>query len=178
MPRILSLLLSIAAVVLLNACSTFVGGVTPKLEKEARWVILPFTNTTETPLAGQRAEVLACSLLIAKNLGEVINYPLDSRETLFTASNEIKIREEALAWARKQGIRYALTGEVFEWRYKVGVDGEPAVGISLRIIDVPTGKTLWAGAASKSGWHRTSLGMVAQSVLARLINRATADVAG
>lgn len=176
MPRVPGFLMIIAAASLLSACSTFDGGAAPKLEKQARWVVLPFTNTTETPLAGQRAEMLASSLLIAENIGEISSYPLDTRETLFTASNEVKIREEALAWARKQGVRYAMTGEVFEWRYKVGVDGEPAVGISLRVIDVPTGKTLWAGAASKSGWHRDSLGMIAQGVLGRLIDRATDEV--
>lgn len=169
--------LGLLAALLLSGCATYDGGPSPSLDKSARWAILPFTNTTETPLAGQRAEMLAGALLGAKAIGEVRHYPLEQNETLFAAGNDGKLRDQALQWARKQGMRYALTGEVFEWRYKVGVDGEPAVGISLRVIDVANGKILWAGASSKSGWHRDSLGMVAQGVLRRLVAEATGSIA-
>ncbi|MDU7588518.1 MAG: penicillin-binding protein activator LpoB, partial [Acidovorax sp.] len=75
----------------------------------------------------------------------------------------------ALAWAREQGVRYALAGTVDEWRYKVGVDGEPAAGITLQIIDVQSGDILWSGAGGKSGWSREALSAVAQKLIRELL---------
>ena len=77
--------------------------------------------------------------------------------------------EEAMVWARQQKYDFALTGSVEEWRYKVGVDGEPAVGIAVSIIDVPTGETLWSGVGAKAGWSRDSLAAVAQQLMRKLI---------
>ena len=70
-------------------------------------------------------------------------------------------------WPRAQ---YALTGAVDEWRYKVGVDGEPAAGVTLRIVDVATGNTLWSGAGGKSGWSREALSAVAQKLIRQLLD--------
>ena len=78
-------------------------------------------------------------------------------------------RQAALSWAQEQGIRYALAGTVEEWRYKVGVDGEPAVGVTLQIVDVATGDTLWSGAGGKSGWSREALAAVAQQLIRDLL---------
>ena len=51
----------------------------------------------------------------------------------------------------------------------MGVDGEPAVGLTLQIIDVATGDTLWSGSGGKSGWSREALSAVAQQLMRRLI---------
>lgn len=173
MNRSLRLGLCALSAVLLNACASFDRAPAPVLESPARWAVLPFVNATETPLAGQRAQVLAHSLLGAQGLTEVQPYPQTTRDTVFGPDNNGPSTADALQWAREQGLRYALAGEVFEWRYKVGVDGEPAVGVSLRVIDVPTGKTLWTGAGSQSGWYRDSLGSLAQATLRDLIQHAT-----
>ena len=55
-----------------------------------------------------------------------------------------------------------------EWRCKVGVDVEPAAGITLQIIDVQSGDILWSGAGGKSGWSREALSAVAQQLLRQL----------
>jgi hypothetical protein len=81
-----------------------------------------------------------------------------------------------LAWARQQGARYALAGSVDEWRYKVGVDGEPAAGVALQIIDVASGETLWSGAGGKSGWSREALSAVAQQLIRNLLSSGLAGV--
>ena len=78
-------------------------------------------------------------------------------------------REIALAWARQAGARYALTGSVDEWRYKVGVDGEAAVGVVLSIVDVESGRAVWSGSGAQSGWSREALSGVAQRLLRRLL---------
>ena len=51
-------------------------------------------------------------------------------------------QQDALAQARQQGANYAVAAAVNEWRYKVGLDGEPAVGVSISIIDVASGQVV------------------------------------
>ena len=153
----------------LTACSTLDRGNAPELERQATWVVLPFANHTETPLAGNRAEAIAEALLRTNGLTRVKRYPaVGQQEALFDAG-ERKQQDEALAWAKQQGARYALTGAVDEWRYKVGVDGEPAAGITLKIIDVASGDILWSGTGGKSGWSREALAAVAQQLIRDLL---------
>ena len=62
-----------------------------------------------------------------------------------------------------------MAGAVDEWRYKVGIDGEPAVGVALNVIDVGSGEILWSGAGGKTGWSRESLSGVAQRLMRQLL---------
>lgn len=170
-PRLLRLrnLLLASLAMIITACSTLDRGTPPELERQAIWVVLPFSNHTETPLAGQRAEAIAAALLRTSGLTRVKRFTgASQQETLFEA-NEQKLQDESLAWARQQGARYALSGGVDEWRYKVGVDGEPAVGVTLQIIDVQNGETLWSGTGGKSGWSREALSAVAQQLIRDLL---------
>lgn len=165
----LRLLLATGALALLGACSTLDQGHAPQLARPASWVVLPFANHTETPLAGQRAEAIAQSLLAAQGVGPVRRAPGTSKQdTLFNAGDAQRA-EDALAWAREQQLRYALAGSVEEWRYKVGVDGEPAAGVTLQILDVATGETLWSGSGGQSGWSREALSAVAQKLIRKLL---------
>jgi polysaccharide biosynthesis protein PelC len=81
---------------------------------------------------------------------------------------------EAEKWARIQGARFAVYGAVDEWRYKVGIDGEPAVGVALHIIDLQSNNVVWTGVGGKSGWSREALSAVAQKLIRELL--ATAPV--
>ncbi|MGZ5091639.1 MAG: penicillin-binding protein activator LpoB, partial [Burkholderiales bacterium] len=82
---------------------------------------------------------------------------------------ERKVLAEADKWARSEGARYAIYGAVDEWRYKVGVDGEPAVGVALHIMDLQTNNVVWSGVGGKSGWSRESLSGVAQKLIRQLL---------
>ncbi len=169
MKPFISRLFLLAGLAFLTACSTLDHSAPPAVSSKAQWVVLPFANHTETPLAAGRAEAIAESLLRANGIGKLRRYPASlQQETLFE-TGERKLFESSLEWARKEGARYALTGSVDEWRYKVGVDGEPAVGIALSIIDVASGETLWSGTGGKSGWSREALSAVAQQLMRRLI---------
>jgi TolB-like protein len=155
-----------ALVGLLSACSTIDRGTAPALETNASWAVLPFENHTETPMAGNRAAAIATALINARGVGQVKRYTGDAlQETLFDG-RDAKRREDALAWARGEGVRYALTGAVDEWRYKVGVDGEPAVG---------TGATVWSGAGAQSGWSREALAAVGQKLIRNLLGTGLAN---
>ncbi|PTT18183.1 penicillin-binding protein activator LpoB [Acidovorax sp. HMWF029] len=159
-----------AAALLLTACTTTDRGRSPALEPKSTWVVLPFANHTETPLAGNRAEAIAEALLHAHGVGRVLRYNATTQQEALFDAGDIKRQQEALVWAREQQVRYALTGAVDEWRYKVGVDGEPAAGVTLRIVDVSTGDTLWTGTGGKSGWSREALSAVGQKLIRDLLS--------
>jgi len=165
---------AISMLLVLSACSTVDRSPAPNLVKGAPWAILPFANHTDTPLAGSRAEAIALTALQAQGVTNVRAYPGDlQQQALFDAGNG-KVQDEALAWAKSQGLRYALAGAVDEWRYKVGVDGEPVVGVSLQIIDLENGQTLWRGGAGKSGWSREALSSLARQLMRDLLQSALA----
>jgi hypothetical protein len=52
------------------------------------------------------------------------------------------------------------------------VDGEPAVGVALSVVDVSSGRTVWSGVGARSGWSRDALSAVAQRLLKSLLEPA------
>ncbi len=165
-------LLVIAAFVL-GACATTIQSTAngPVLDADAKWALLPLANNTETPQAALSAESMLEHLLRRRGVQNLQMYPANlSRDSLFEPT-ERKVSEEALAWARTQGIRYAVGGSVEEWRYKVGLDGEPAVGVTLKVVDLSNGQTVWSASGAKSGWSREALSAAAQKVLADLTEK-------
>ena len=63
-----------------------------------------------------------------------------------------------------------MSGSVEEWRYKVGVDGEPAVGLSYTVVDLDSGAVVYSAAGGKSGWSREALSAVAQKLARELLS--------
>jgi hypothetical protein len=135
----------------LAACSTVSVPRAPTLDSSASWALLPMVNHTETPQAGLRAEAILESLLRNGGITTLRRYPSSiGGDALFEPSE-------------RKGVDQAL-----EWRYKVGVDGEPAVGFTLQVLDVPTGRVLWSAAGGRTGWSREALSAVAHQLLTRL----------
>jgi len=160
---------ALGAALWLAGCAVTDVGRAPALSAGEALAVLPIVNYTETPQAGLRAEAIAESLLKTGGVTNVRRYPASlNPETLFEPAERESVGK-ALEWARTQKLRYALTGAVQEWRYKVGVDGEPAVGISLQLLDVSTGEVVWSATGSDSGWSRESLSGTAQKLLRRLL---------
>src|SRR5687767_1734561 len=138
----------------------------------AKWVMLPILNHTDVPQAGLRAEAIVEGLLRSGGVNNLTRYPaVMNADTLFEPS-ERKVYIEAEKWARIQNARYAVYGAVDEWRYKVGIDGEPAVGVALHIIDLQSNEVVWSGVGGKSGWSRESLSGVAQKLIRELLSTA------
>lgn len=153
----------------LAGCAVTDVGRAPQIARGETIAVLPIVNYTETPQAGLRAEAIAESLLKTGGVASLKRYPASlNPETLFEPAEREAVGK-ALEWARAEKARYALTGAVQEWRYKVGVDGEPAVGISLQLLDVASGEVVWSATGSDSGWSRASLSGTAQKLLRRLL---------
>jgi hypothetical protein len=140
-----------------------------RLDRPVKWALLPIVNHTDTAQAGLRAEAVTEALLRARGVTDLAVYPPAlNRDSLFEPA-ERKAQDEAVKWARGSGARYAIYGSVDEWRYKVGIDGEPAVGIKLHIMDLGSGSVIWSGAGAKTGWSREALSAVAQKVIRELL---------
>ena len=157
---------------ILAGCSTgFQSTATHEpLDAQVKWVLLPMANHTDTPQASLSAEAMVEHLLRSRGVTTLLQYPAAlSRDSLFEPT-ERKISEEAQKWARGEGARFALTGSVDEWRYKVGIDGEPAIGVTLKIIDLTDGRVVWTASGAKSGWSRQALSAVAQGVLKDMLS--------
>lgn len=169
--RPLPLLYAAALAVLTGACTIADRSPnTTPLDKQAKWALLPIENHTDTPQAGLRAEAIVDGVLRARGVKTLVRYPAAlNPEALFEAS-ERRVQEDARKWAREQGARYGVYGAVDEWRYKVGVDGEPAVGLALHIIDLQSDEVTFSAVGAKSGWSRDALSGVAQSLVRDLLS--------
>ena len=135
------------------------------------WALLPFINNTETPYAAERAEAVTAALLYThgvQRLERTVTETAKGDDHLWLDRGELRQRA-ALEAAKQKKIRYALAGTVNEWRYKVGLDGEPVAGFTLQVIELPEEKVIWSGVAGKSGWSRDAVSAVAQQVLDSLI---------
>ena len=105
--------------------------------KKSSIKVLPFKNLSQTPYAGIKAMNIAKGVLRAKGFNVVDNNSLAN---------------------------YFLYGKVIEWRYKVGIDGEPAVSLYIEIKD-KNSTLIYSGIASKSCFGNKSLGVCAQEVM-------------
>lgn len=144
--------LAVVLALLLAGCASVSEVQTaPSLPRAARWVLLPMENYSQTPQAGERAEAIARTLLAQKGL-TVAGYPQPAGKGGLPVLDERQRYRQAYDWAKAQGFRYAVTGSVEEWHYKSGLDGEPAVGLSLRVVDLQSGATVWSASGAKTGW--------------------------
>lgn len=152
---------------LLAGCTTFTGKSGDSFQRDANWGLVPLVNYSQTPQAGERGEQILLSVLSQRGLQPRV-YPLAEQDEMLLFDDRERMIE-ALEWARSQDFDYVLSGSIEEWQYKSGLDGEPAVGISLRILEPATGRVLWSNSGARAGWSRESLAGTAQKVLHELV---------
>jgi len=147
-------------VFILGACSTLevsTGSSLPDTNQTKSITLFALDNFTDTPQAGKRASNLIEGVLHAKGY------------TVIKAIKEGELSlQEQLVIAQKNGSDYLLNGGVSEWRYKTGIDGEPAVSVQCKMIDVNSAKVKWSATASSNDWGNASIGTTAQEMLAQI----------
>ncbi len=155
------------------------------------WVLLPVQNLGETHMAGERVEELLTTLLrIQKNVeltpytgaatgskgaagaGKDAKSAKDSRE----ADSELELDERqhyerVVAWARERKFTYGIGGSVEEWRYRAGTEGEPAVGLTLRVVDLRSGRIVFTAAGASPTPGRGSLSGATQDLLRTMLTK-------
>lgn len=159
MKRVILLIVSL----MLLSCSSVVENIQHGSDIYPSFTIIPFENNTETPLAGLRVASIAEGVASSKgyNLKRVMTYE-QKEYTQEEIANIIKA-------LKNKDVDYVITGSVNEFRYKAGIDGEPAVSITLRIFSLKEDKWIYTATVSKSGRFFQSVSTVAQSILNRII---------
>ncbi|SDY87242.1 hypothetical protein [Nitrosomonas sp. Nm58] len=155
---------------LLTACSVIDVQKSAPLSSSERWLVLPFQNYSQTPRAGEQVEEMLATLLRVRGVQNIEMYPQGEDKNSWSEFNDRKRQENALLSAIKDNVFYAVAGSVDEWQYKLGVGSEPAVGLTIRIIAIPSGKVIWSASGARSGWSTESLSGTAQKLLRNLIS--------
>ncbi|CAM3777326.1 hypothetical protein [Rheinheimera salexigens] len=155
-------------VLAVSACATQFNAPSPKLDSTKTVYIMPLENQSNMPMAQAQAEQLIASVLAEYGL-KVMVYPKLNVNDLQASLEPQQRLAEANKWLSNQANGYVITGSVQEWQYKYGLDGEPAIGVTLT-LSTSQGNTLWRGSVSKSGWGRESLSHIALKALENLLD--------
>lgn len=162
----------------LCACSTarYTGSTTTgvhgsknpvSLDKKAIHILLiPLDNATNSESASIAITEMCASSLSKQQITHT-RAEGDERK-----ANEDGKKPSWLTYARDQGsFTHLLRGSVHEYHYKTDLDGDPAVGISLRLIEASSGKTLWQGTSSVTGYTYASVSSAGQQAINILIDK-------
>lgn len=136
----------------------------------SKYGMLPLLNVSQTPMAAERVETILAALLRSKGIENLSVYPVLTKSSILDVLDNSKKIRLAKDWASKEDFQYLVTGSVEEWRYKSGLDGEPAVGITLQVLDAKSSKVLWTATGARSGWGREAASMTAHRLLSDLID--------
>jgi len=111
-------------------------------------------NYTDTPRAGMRVSNILQGMLITR--GYKINSHIKGKKLSIKKARKI---------AKEDGSKYFIYGGVSEWRYKTGIDGEPAVSFQVSLYKTKNAKLVWSATGADSDWGNSSVGTTAQELL-------------
>jgi hypothetical protein len=137
-------------------------------------VLLPANNATNDESAGQAATSMVASSLTnagwnvtiftqAKAAADNLGAAVDGTQPAPPASPQ--------SVAREVGAAYLVQPVVHEYRYKTDLNGHPAVGMSLQMVDATTEKILWYGTVGHTGSSFSSVTTVGQHVANLLVRQ-------
>ena len=129
-----------------------------KIKNDISISLFRLNNYTDTPRAGMRAGNIIDGILKAKE------YRVHSH-----LKENISLLKKAKKIATEDGSKYFMFGGVSEWRYKTGIDGEPAVSLQLSLYKTKSAKLVWSATASDSDWGNASIGTTAQDLLEEMM---------
>lgn len=156
----MKLLYAFTIALCLGGCSTLelsVGSTLPEANPAQSITVFALDNYTDTPQAGSRASNLIEGVLLSEGYHVVKSIGLGHKSL-----------NEQLQIAQNNGSGYLLNGGVSEWRYKTGIDGEPAISLQCKLIDVRSKKVIWSATASSNDWGNASIGTTAQAMIASM----------
>jgi hypothetical protein len=160
-------LIALCLILFTAGCATVVteGGSVGTIRVE-RLLLPPFVNATDDEHASRALTEMTGSALVEAGL------PLFQTEESLIRSAADKAQGPDGRYAelaRTVGATHLLIGTVHEYRYKTDLDGDPAVGITLRLIDAATGQTLWQGSSGNVGYAFASVTSASQKAVRALI---------
>jgi len=133
---------------------------THQVKNDVKISLFKLDNYTDTPRAGQRATNIVEGVFLAKE------YKIYTHMT-----NDAKSLVSMQQKAQEDGAKYFLSGGVSEWRYKTGIDGEPAVSLRLNLYKTENMKLVWSATGAHSDWGTGSIGTTAQELIESMTSR-------
>lgn len=127
---------------------------THEMKRDVSVTLFRLNNYTDTPRAGMRASNIIEGILLSKGY-KIINHIDDKTPSL----------QKARKIAKDDESKYFMYGGVSEWRYKTGIDGEPAVSLQTSLYKTKNGNLVWSATGSDSDWGNASIGTTAQDLL-------------
>jgi hypothetical protein len=163
-------LLASCFVLLFSGCATVVhhGGPRAGAIPAARVLLPPFVNATDDEHASRALTEMTGSALVEAGI------PLfQTEETLLKSAGDKAQGPDGryAELARAAGATHLVIGTVHEYRYKTDLDGDPAVGITLRLVDAANGQTLWQGTSGNVGFAFASLTSAGQKAVRALVQQ-------
>ncbi len=156
---------------LLTACATVTSSNRVIVSSAEKWAILPITNLSKTPLAGNRASALVETHVRARGVKNLEVYQPPESESVIALLDSAGQLASAKNWARENGYRYGITGDVQEWSYKNGLDNEPSIGMTLKFVDLHSDEVMWTANATRTGWGYANLSSTANKTIDELLTQ-------
>lgn len=157
----------LVSILLFTGCSSIVHKKSTSLSSTKTYAIASFWNYTETPMAGLRAASIVESVLSQENIA--IHSLIDGADDVSLKKSKRELFNLQKEQAKNMQANYLITGSVQEWQYKTGIDGEPVVSYTLKVIDLSNNAIIFNAVGAKSAWGHKSIGVVAQEIAKELI---------
>ena len=141
--------LSVLCVLALIGCAYQADFRSPEVIAPALGVVavIPFENLSGQPDAGIIMAELFQAKLYATGRFELVRSDVVAAILEGLEGKELTVQE----LGEQLGARTLALGRVTEYTYKHTLGEDPAVGLSVRLVDAQTGRVLWHGARSQTG---------------------------
>ncbi|OQX37148.1 MAG: hypothetical protein B0D91_07485 [Oceanospirillales bacterium LUC14_002_19_P2] len=156
--------LALLLAVLLSACSN-----NPYREGypvDRQWTVLPVAASSEE--ASIQVELLLTRTLMEHGVANPQHPPqswVDDQTKVLRDAHKLK---NASQWARQHGIPLGMTGVVDNWSRDAA--NRPQVTITLKLLDISSGNTLWTTTGSSEGQPSAPISDVAQTLITTLLD--------
>jgi len=160
-------LIFFVVITIISGCSPMIKRSGVDLNRNSKYAVGAFWNYTQTPMAGLKAGSIVESLVANRGV-ETISL-VAGVDDIEESENYDKLIKAQKQKAIAKNARYLITGAVQEWRYKTGIDAEPAVSYSIKVIDLNSNRVIFNGVGAKSGLSYQSIGEIAQEIADNLI---------
>jgi len=164
-----SALLTVTALLLVGCSTTIHQGTAPASPtSDLRVFLAPFNNATDDDHAGRALTEITASVLLEHGITLANTELANARTRAENAAGEDGLYSESI---KALNATHLLIGTVHEYRYKTDLDGDPVVGISMRLVDTATSRVLWQGSCSRVGVLFSSLSLASQKAVNELVRQ-------
>ena len=130
-----------------------------RLENRGTVSLFSLHNYTDTPRAGMRSANIVEGILLSK--GFTLKSHIVEGPDSFAKAQQVAIKDNSVSF---------IIGGVSEWRYKTGIDGEPAVSLQLSMYNTNSGRLEWSATGADSDWGTDSIGTTAQQLIQNMMH--------